>query len=99
MTAPAFRTAMATPTRQPPSLLAAKAMSRHAISLLAIATTQVECLKRTAPVERAVEIMRHRNVKHVVLTDNQQRVVGIVSIKDMLRQIILPASMTAAESK
>ena len=67
--------------------------------MLAIATTRVECVDRGAPVERAVEIMRRRNVNHVVVTDGQQHVVGIVSIKDVLRQVLLPATLLGAQSE
>jgi CBS domain-containing protein len=52
--------------------------------LASFATTRVQCLPADAPVERAIEIMRRRDVKHVVVTDPEQHVVGIVSIKDVL---------------
>lgn len=67
-------------------------------SMLAIATTQVECVECATPVERAVEIMRRRNVKHVVVTDEQQHVVGIVSIKDVLRNVLQPATLLGSKA-
>jgi CBS domain-containing protein len=51
----------------------------------------VQCLGATEPVERAVEIMRRRDVKHVMVTDHDERIVGIVSLKDILK-LILTAS-------
>ncbi|HZN41503.1 MAG TPA: FAD-dependent oxidoreductase [Planctomycetota bacterium] len=59
--------------------------------LQTIATWKVQCLGPTEPVERAVEIMRRRDVKHVMVTDHDQRIVGIVSLKDILK-LILTAS-------
>jgi CBS domain-containing protein len=42
--------------------------------------------------------MRRRNVKHVVIVDGDRHVVGIVSIKDVLRQIVVPAAATVPAS-
>ncbi len=56
--------------------------------LQAIATADVQCLRVTDPIERAVEVMRRRNVKHVIVTDAEQRVVGLVSMTDILRLIL-----------
>ena len=47
-------------------------------------------------IERAVEIMRRRDVKHVVVVDAERRVVGIVSIKDVLRLVLANAPGAAA---
>jgi NADH dehydrogenase len=55
--------------------------------LLQIATREVQCVTAATPIERAVEIMRRRDVKHVVVVDESKRVVGIVSIKDVLRLV------------
>jgi CBS domain-containing protein len=66
--------------------------------LQSIATAEVQCLDRSQPVELAVEIMRRRNVKHVVIVDGDRHVVGIVSIKDVLRQIVVPAAATVPAS-
>ena len=55
--------------------------------LLQLATRDVQCIAPTTPIERAVEIMRRRDVKHVVVVDGSQRVVGVVSIKDVLRLV------------
>ena len=65
--------------------------------LQTIATTKVHCLGAAEPVERAVEIMRRRDVKHVIVTDHDQRVVGIVSLKDILK-LILTASPKPAQN-
>ncbi|MCB9879037.1 MAG: FAD-dependent oxidoreductase [Planctomycetes bacterium] len=51
-------------------------------------TTRVQCVSHDAPVARAIEIMRRRDVKHVVVTDANERVVGIVSIKDVLAKVL-----------
>ncbi|HEU4420726.1 MAG TPA: CBS domain-containing protein [Planctomycetota bacterium] len=59
--------------------------------LQTIATLKVQCLGAFEPVERAVEIMRRRDVKHVMVTDTDDRIVGIVSMKDILK-LILTAS-------
>ncbi len=64
----------------------------------AIATARVDCLDRDAPVARAMEIMRRRNVKHVVVVDADRKVAGIVSIKDVLRQVVVPAAETATRT-
>ncbi|MFY9343185.1 MAG: FAD-dependent oxidoreductase [Planctomycetota bacterium] len=56
--------------------------------LTTFATTRLQCLPADAPIEQAVEIMRRRDVKHVVVTDGEQRVVGIVSIKDVLAMVL-----------
>ena len=55
--------------------------------VLPLATRDVQCVEATTPIERAVEIMRRRDVKHVVVIDGERRVVGIVSIKDVLRLV------------
>jgi CBS domain-containing protein len=55
--------------------------------LLQLAIRDVQCVEATTPIERAVEIMRRRDVKHVVVIDGERRVVGIVSIKDVLRLV------------
>jgi NADH:ubiquinone reductase (H+-translocating) len=60
-----------------------------------IGTTKVRCLRPDAPIEQAVEIMRRRNVKHVVVTDDDGRVTGIVSLKDILAMILAEAPQTA----
>ena len=59
--------------------------------LQTIATLKVQCLAAAEPVEPAVKIMRRRDVKHVMVTDTDDRIVGIVSMKDILR-LILTAS-------
>lgn len=56
-----------------------------------MATKGVQCVDAEAPIERAVEIMRRRDVKHVVVVDAERRVVGIVSIKDVLRLVLAHA--------
>ncbi|MEO6597509.1 MAG: CBS domain-containing protein, partial [Planctomycetota bacterium] len=66
--------------------------------LASIATTNVQCIGADESVERAVEIMRRRNVKHVVVTDHERRVTGLVSMKDILEQI-LEAAHTATASR
>jgi NADH dehydrogenase len=55
------------------------------------ATKRVQCLGPDDPVERAVEIMRRRDVKHAVVVDGDQRVVGLVSMKDVLSLILARA--------
>ncbi|HEX5051465.1 MAG TPA: FAD-dependent oxidoreductase [Planctomycetota bacterium] len=64
--------------------------------LQAIATANVQCLAATDTVERAVEIMRRRNVKHVVVTDADRAVVGLVSMKDILALILEASPKVAA---
>jgi NADH:ubiquinone reductase (H+-translocating) len=64
--------------------------------LTKFATTRVQCLPADAPVERAIEIMRRRDVKHVVVTDADHRVVGIVSIKDVLAMIVAAQPTTTS---
>ncbi|MFN8826880.1 MAG: CBS domain-containing protein, partial [Planctomycetota bacterium] len=61
-----------------------------------MATKGVQCVDAEAPIERAVEIMRRRDVKHVVVVDAERRVVGIVSIKDVLRLVLAHAPGAAA---
>jgi len=56
-----------------------------------MATKGVQFVDAEAPIERAVEIMRRRDVKHVVVIDAERRVVGIVSIKDVLRLVLAHA--------
>ena len=65
--------------------------------LSAFATAHVQCLSVGEPVERAIEIMRRRDVKHVVVTDPEQRVVGLVSMKDILALMLAPSPKVAAE--
>lgn len=64
--------------------------------LAAIATSRVHQVDAAAPVRQAVEIMRRRDVKHVVVTDGEQRVVGIVSIKDILALVVAAPTSAAA---
>ena len=64
--------------------------------LQSFATANVQCTAADAPIERAVEIMRRRDVKHVVVVDGDQRVVGIVSIKDVLRLVLDEAKQPTA---
>ncbi len=64
--------------------------------LQAIATAQVQCVSVDAPLERAIEIMRRRNVKHVVVVDAEQRAVGMVSIKDVLAIVLAAAEPAGA---
>lgn len=59
--------------------------------LLAIATVHVQCVSADEPMARAIEIMRRRDVKHVVVTDAQHVVVGIVSIKDVIARMLADA--------
>jgi NADH dehydrogenase len=61
-----------------------------------MASRSVQCVEAEAPIERAVEIMRRRDVKHVVVVDRERRVVGIVSIKDVLRLVLAHAPGAAA---
>ena len=63
--------------------------------LRAIATAQVQCVSADEPMARAIEIMRRRDVKHVVVTDAEQRVVGIVSIKDVIARMLADAPAAA----
>lgn len=66
--------------------------------LTSLGTKGVQCVEAEAPIERAVEIMRRRDVKHVVVVDGERRVVGIVSIKDVLRLVVAhaPGAVAAA---
>ncbi len=56
--------------------------------LAAIGTRRVECVTQEVPVARAIEIMRRRDVKHIVVTDDAARVVGILSLKDVLAHVL-----------
>jgi NADH dehydrogenase len=64
--------------------------------LSSLATANVRCLPADAPVERAVEIMRRRDVKHVVVTDADRRVIGLVSLKDVLASVLAGSRQAAA---
>ena len=67
--------------------------------LTAFATAAVQCVTADEPIERAVEIMRRRDVKHVVVTDADQRLVGMLSIKDILGLVLgAAAARTAAQA-
>jgi NADH dehydrogenase len=66
--------------------------------LRTFAVAAVQCVHAGDPIERAVEIMRRRNVKHVVVVDETSRVVGVVSIKDVLAVILAAAPRPAAGS-
>ena len=65
--------------------------------LLTIATVNVQCLSATDPIERAVEVMRRRNLKHVVITDADRKIVGLVSMKDILALILSDAPAVTGE--
>jgi NADH:ubiquinone reductase (H+-translocating) len=60
--------------------------------LHSFATASPVCVTADEPIERAVEIMRRRDVKHVVVTDADRRVVGILSIKDVLTLVLVAAA-------
>lgn len=64
-----------------------------------LASKSVQSVDADAPIERAVEIMRRRDVKHVVVVDRERRVVGIVSIKDVLRLVLAHAPGAAAADR
>ena len=64
--------------------------------LASLASKAVQCVTADAPIERAVEIMRRRDVKHVVVVDGERRVVGMVSIKDVLRLVLTHAPTAAS---
>ena len=66
--------------------------------LASFGSRTVQCVTADAPIERAVEIMRRRDVKHVVVVDGERRVVGMVSIKDVLRLVLTHAPSTATAS-
>lgn len=69
------------------------------LPLRAFATAGVQCVSAATPIARAVEIMRRRDVKHVVVTDEMDRVVGMVSIKDVLRLVLGAASEQPAGAR
>lgn len=50
-----------------------------------LATSRVHTLQQQCTVREAVALMRRYDVKHVVVTDGDQRLAGVVSIKDLLR--------------
>ena len=64
--------------------------------LRAIATISVQCVSADEPMARAIEIMRRRDVKHVVVVDAERHVVGIVSIKDVIARMLADAPAAAA---
>lgn len=59
--------------------------------VLAFATRTVRCMGADEPIERAVEIMRRSDVRHVMVTDGERRVVGVVSMTDILRLMLADA--------
>lgn len=66
--------------------------------LRSIAVANVRCVDGDEPVERAIEIMRRRDVRHVVVTQPNGKVAGIVSMKDVL-ELIFAASRQALSDK
>ncbi len=69
--------------------------------VLQIATRNVRCIGAEETVERAVEVMRRRDLKHVIVTDANQVVVGLVSMKDILKLILAaaPAGVVVGASR
>jgi NADH dehydrogenase len=64
--------------------------------LSSFATTRVRCLRPGDPIERAIEIMRRFDTQHAVVVDDGQRVVGMLSMKDVLRVILAGAPALAS---
>ncbi len=48
-----------------------------------VMTTDVVCCELDTPLESARKVMMHRRIRHLPVLDEQQRLVGIISIGDL----------------
>lgn len=64
--------------------------------LLPICTSHVRSLRTGEPVGRAVELMHRHGVKHVPILDGEDRVIGMVSFRDVLRELMKQTAVEGA---
>lgn len=65
-------------------------------SLLPICTTHVRSLRTGELVGRAVELMHRHGEKHVPVLDGEDRVIGMVSFRDLLREFMKQTAVEGA---
>ena len=56
--------------------------------LRSICTSAVRTVQAQEPVRRAIELMRRHGVKHLPVVDGEGRVTGMLSFRDLLRELM-----------
>jgi CBS domain-containing protein len=70
----------------------AQGLSPQTTTLASIATRELIMIEQSATVEEAVQAMRERGVRRLLVCDSDRNLVGIISLSDLA---LLPASASA----
>jgi len=70
----------------------AEGLPPHSTTLASIATHELIMIEQSAGVEEAVQAMRERGVRRLLVCDADRKVMGIISLSDLA---LLPASSAA----
>ena len=70
----------------------AEGLPPHSTTLASIATHELIMIEQTAAVEEAIQAMRERGVRRLLVCDADRKVMGIISLSDLA---LLPTSAAA----
>jgi len=71
-----------------------KSLSSHDVLVRAIMASPVICVDTSLTVDKAMGIMTERRVRHLPVLDNSAQLTGIVSIGDLVKDIIAEQQYT-----
>jgi CBS domain-containing protein len=71
-----------------------KSLSSHDVLVSAIMASPVICVDTSLTVDKAMGIMTERRVRHLPVLDDSARLTGIVSIGDLVKDIIAEQQYT-----
>jgi predicted transcriptional regulator len=62
-------------------------------------TTEVICMKSGDSITQCMQTMTDRHIRHLPVLDGQQQVIGMVSIGDVVREILQEQTHTIEQLK
>jgi len=71
-----------------------KSLSSHDVLVRAIMASPVICVDTSLTVDKAMGIMTERRIRHLPVLDNSAQLTGIVSIGDLVKDIIAEQQYT-----
>ena len=71
-----------------------KGLSSHDVLVAAIMASPVICVDTSLTVDKAMGIMTERRIRHLPVLDNSAQLTGIVSIGDLVKDIIAEQQYT-----
>jgi isocitrate dehydrogenase len=67
----------------------AKNLDPHKIKIGDIASKPVLCVPQDTPLEKILEIMNSHNIARVFITDENKKIIGVVSFFDVLYNVLI----------